>query len=130
MITADPRLREELRLCRDMGIPHSRFLSWPELDQDKAIALVRVEADTCPGCGTRPEEWEPAQGGDRNAYVATVHVCPGCQARGDAEREMQRRDDQSSGRYVALLPRAMAEERRLAAERKRAARAARMSGAT
>jgi hypothetical protein len=35
---------------------------------------------TCPQCGTRPDEWDPAQGGNRRAYLAEVEQCRGCQA--------------------------------------------------
>lgn len=128
MIKADPRLREELRLCQDMGIPHSRFLGWPELDQDKALAYAQVQAETCPQCNTRPEEWDPAVGGDRHAYAATVHICPGCQATGDMEHELRSRQDESSGRYVVLLPRHAAEERKRQADERRAARRRALTG--
>jgi hypothetical protein len=35
---------------------------------------------TCPQCGTRPDEWDPSKGGHRRAYLAEVDVCRGCQA--------------------------------------------------
>lgn len=31
-------------------------------------------------CGTRPEEWDPAQGGRRDAYEFLPDICPGCEA--------------------------------------------------
>ncbi|MCK9929319.1 hypothetical protein MXD62_19405 [Frankia sp. Mgl5] len=111
MIRADPRLREELRLCLQMGIPHSRFLGWDELDQDKAIAYAAYEREACPNCGTRADEWDPKQGGDASAYEAAVHTCPGCNIRGGTERQI-REGDESPGRYVVLIPRAVAEDRR------------------
>ena len=124
MIRADPRLREELRICHQMGLPHSRFLAWDELDQDKALAYAEYERAVCPGCGTRMEEWDPEQGGDRFAYAADVHTCPGCQTRGDLEHELSERDVQVSGRHVVLIPRTVAEEQRREADRRRAARMA------
>jgi len=37
------------------------------------------EAQTCSGCGTRAEEWDPEKGGSKVAYLPTEKVCPGCQ---------------------------------------------------
>lgn len=51
------------------------------------------ETSACSQCGTRPEEWDPARGGHRRAYLATVEVCRGCQAiaqRGESLSEEQR----------------------------------------
>lgn len=41
--------------------------------------LVR-ERQRCPSCGTRPEEWDPEQGGHRRAYLAQADICRGCEA--------------------------------------------------
>lgn len=38
-------------------MPHSRFLSWPDEDQDKAIAFLEYEAMRCSKCGSFPHEW-------------------------------------------------------------------------
>lgn len=65
----------ELAYCVPLGIPHSEFLSWPDVDQDKAIDFVQYQRGACPGCGTRREEWEA----DRFAYVAESERCPGCE---------------------------------------------------
>ena len=124
MIVADARLRAELALCHDRGVPHSRFLSWPEHDQDKALAYAAYKASVCQGCGTRADEWEPARGGDRHAYEAVAETCPGCQVRGDLERQLSDSGVEVSGRYVALVPRAEAERRRDEAAVRRARRAA------
>lgn len=124
MIVADGRFRAELALCHEWGIPHSRFLSWPELDQDKALAYHAYAESVCKGCGTRTAEWEPGQGGDRNAYVASTLTCPGCQVRGDLERQLRDADIEVSGRYVVLIPRAEADRR----QAERAARHARRAG--
>ncbi len=124
MIVADGRFRAELALCHSWGIPHSRFLSWPDLDQDKALAYADYQAGVCQGCGTRQAEWEPEHGGDRHAYVASAHTCPGCQVRGDLERQMRESDIEVSGRYVVLLPREEAERRQAELQARRAARRA------
>lgn len=116
MITADVGLREELALCREYRIRHSEFLSWPESDQDKALAYERYDRSVCV-CGTRREEWDPEAGGDRNAYVAMTDTCPGCQVRGDLEHDLRERDMAMSGQFVVLLPRA--EAKRLADDQAR-----------
>lgn len=64
--------------CAPRGIPHSRFLAWDPDDRDKAVAWMVRQSDTCPGCGTRGDEWDPARGGDRFAYEARIRQCPGC----------------------------------------------------
>ncbi len=35
---------------------------------------MRDKAETCPGCGTRAEEWEA----DEDAHVSDHYTCPGC----------------------------------------------------
>ncbi len=124
MIVADARFRSELALCHDRGIPHSRFLSWAELDQDKALAYAAYKASVCQGCGTRAAEWEPEKGGDKHAYAAATSTCPGCQVRGDLERHLSDSGLEVSGRYVVLLPRAEAERRSEQAAERRARREA------
>lgn len=46
----DPRLAAEVGYCADYGIPHTQFLTWPERDQDLALAHAVRAADRCPGC--------------------------------------------------------------------------------
>lgn len=65
-----------MAVCAAYRLPHSRFLAWSEDDRNKAIAWYLRERDTCPSCGTRPEEWD---GGRRRAYRATEHRCHGCE---------------------------------------------------
>lgn len=100
-LNADPQLELELRVCDHYRISHSQFLSWSEDDRDKAIWMFIRERQTCQQCGTRPEEWDPAQGGDRDAYHAVVTVCRGCQER---ESRLDTLTDAQRGRgvYVGL----------------------------
>jgi hypothetical protein len=69
--------------CGPRGIPHSVFLGgppgWTPDDRDKALAWQEMQRQTCTSCGTRPEEWDPEDGGDRAAYLYEVVVCPGCE---------------------------------------------------
>lgn len=78
------RLREEMDYCAPLGIPHSRFLSWDELDQDKALAWQREQRKVCPGCGTRAEQWER----DPFALVASARRCRGCESIAQAREQV------------------------------------------
>ncbi|HEX6468621.1 MAG TPA: hypothetical protein VF069_05945 [Streptosporangiaceae bacterium] len=66
--------------CGPRALPLSTFLSWPASDQDAALAWQQHEAQRCGGCGTHPHDWDADHGGDRHAYVAVIHECPGCVA--------------------------------------------------
>lgn len=71
-------------MCEVYRIPHSHFLGgplvWTQADRDKAIHHQVLKAETCSGCGTHPDDWDPAKGGHRQAYVAKVDRCAGCAA--------------------------------------------------
>jgi hypothetical protein len=101
-------LRADLRLCDRWGIPHSHFLGgpneWSDLDRAKAHAYADYMLTVCPQCGTRPDEWDPEQGGDRAAYVADFHVCPGCSVTGELAGQVNR-DEHVPGRSITLVRR-------------------------
>lgn len=67
-----------MAVCAAYQIPHSAFLAWDSDDRDKAITWHLRQAETCPRCGTRPDEWEPERGGRRHAYVGEIRQCTGC----------------------------------------------------
>jgi hypothetical protein len=67
--------------CGPLGIPLSVFLGWPEDDQDAALQWQAREHQKCSGCGTHPSEWNPSEGGSRQAYRAALEMCPGCATR-------------------------------------------------
>ena len=98
------RLREELDYCVPLGIPHSRFLSWSEEDQDKALAYLREMAQVCSDCGTRGAEWVD----DKFAYIGDSVRCSGCEVLAQERRNVP---DGAGGVRVRLLPRAVAELR-------------------
>lgn len=93
---------EELAYCVPNGIPHSRFLSWEEDDQDKALAYVRDKALVCNGCGTKRSEWSE----DRHAFIAQQRRCPGCER---LEMERDNVPPDAKGVQFFLVPRALAE---------------------
>ena len=64
--------------CGPRGIPLSRFLAWPQSDQDAALAWQAREATRCPSCGTHEADWDAGEGGRRDAWVHAVRVCQGC----------------------------------------------------
>lgn len=74
-------------------------------DQDKALAWTSEQAQKCSGCGTRPDEWDPAQGGSRHAYSAEPRRCLGCELLAQAQRDLQREEEADTlGVRLALIP--------------------------
>lgn len=69
--------------CGPRGVPHSHFLGgpavWSDMDREKALAWQDKDRRTCGGCGTRREQWDTKQGGDRRAFIADIDICPGCE---------------------------------------------------
>ncbi len=84
-----------------LGLPHSKFLSWTPLDQDKALAWRRAQAELCQGCGTRSSEWAK----DRFAYVGQTRYCPGCEI---LEQERENIREGVQGVTVHLVPKDLA----------------------
>lgn len=66
-----------------MGISHSHFLGgppqWTDADRAKALESARWQRSVCSSCGTREQDWNPAEGGREDAYDVTVWRCPGCE---------------------------------------------------
>ncbi|WP_017585479.1 hypothetical protein [Nocardiopsis ganjiahuensis] len=75
-------------MARFYRISHSAFLGWPKRDRDLALWAHIREMETCSGCGTRAEEWDPDRGGSRTAYLPTVSACPGCQRIGERQAHL------------------------------------------
>lgn len=92
-------------MCEAYRISHSHFLGgppeWTQADRDKAVWYQLRKAETCSSCGTHPDEWDPAKGGDRHAYAAAVHRCPGCAQleQGQAAQE----NDPNKGRGEKII---------------------------
>jgi len=72
--------------CAPIGLPHSQFLAWARDDRDKAIVWTLRQSQACPQCGTRPDEWDPEQGGHDDAYVTELHQCWGCDTAAQTEK--------------------------------------------
>lgn len=70
---------------------HSEFLAYSAADRDGAIWQYVRDRNTCQ-CGTRPEEWDPEQGGSRAAYFPEIVLCQGCVG-------IERTQEQIRGQY-------------------------------
>lgn len=97
-----------MELCNQWGMPHSQFKgrgdgTWSDLDRRKALAHADYQRHLCTSCGTRPEEWDEALGGDEDAYRATTHRCIGCQLIADKQKDVPD-GDEGHGVKVLLIP--------------------------
>ena len=88
-LRADPAFALEVGWCADHGLPHSALLEWDPIDRSKLIAHLLEKAARCPSCGTAEWEWDPKQGGSRDAHHAEVRMCMGCYHRSNAESDEQ-----------------------------------------
>lgn len=106
-------------MCQTYQIPHSQFLGgpprWTDLDRVKALAFAAWQREACPDCGTRPQEWVPALGGDRDAYVADYTYCPGCARLRELEKSVED-TDRARGIHLHLVPLEVALARQDAAD--------------
>ena len=92
-----------MEYCGPRGIPLSRFLAWKPEDQDAALQWQARRSQTCSGCGTHPDEWNPKAGGHRQAYVPVLEMCPGCYAR-DGKADTDEAKGAGPGLRVTLRP--------------------------
>lgn len=107
----DPQLKLELDYCVPRGIPHEGvFLTWSKSDRDKALSWMVWQMELCAECQTRAAEWDPKQGGHRNAYVPEIRGCEGCIARGRLDNDPALK--QAKGRRVVLVRNPLARRRR------------------
>lgn len=77
-------------VCELYRIPYSAFLRWDVDDRHKAVMHRMWRAGQCQRCGTHPREWDPAEGGHVDAYVAEQDECKGCAQQERAQRELDR----------------------------------------
>ena len=106
-MSADGQLMIEMAVCAEYRMPHSAFLEWNQDDRDKAIWYLRRQREACGDCGTRPSEWDESQGGHRNAYVARIEHCRGCEVRQSGQRALDSNQKHyPKGSRVALRPKA------------------------
>lgn len=62
--------------CGPRGIPLSVFLSWPQDDQQAALAWQLHENRRCRDCGTHPEDWP--RDPKKHRHHVEIHRCEGC----------------------------------------------------
>jgi hypothetical protein len=90
--------------CGPLGIPHSRFLTWSEDDQQKALWWKARQRQTCPNCSTHPDDWNEDLDGRRDAYTGEIQTCPGCRERQRVEADLERdRRDTPHAHYGARV---------------------------
>lgn len=94
----------EMDYCGPLGLRHSEFHSWPQDDQDKAIAWTLGKARRCGQCGTVSDDWLDEEGEYREPppYLAKSKLCGGCQAIHDKMDLIP--DDRKSFTHVYLEP--------------------------
>lgn len=79
------------------------FLGWDVDDRDKALWWLIFQRQTCPSCGTRPDEFDEARGGDMHAYVAEPRHCRGCEIKAQGDEWFEKhRSEYRRGTYVRL----------------------------
>lgn len=67
--------------CGPRGIDwDGDFLARSQASRDAALLWQQDRNETCSGCGTHPDDWDPDRGGHERAFVATVIDCQGCRA--------------------------------------------------
>lgn len=93
-----------MEYCGPLGIPHSKFLTWPEDDQDKAIAHLLHGRSQCGQCGTNPQDWVDEEGipVEPVPYVAEAIRCYGCSAIAEVRQDIP--SDMSNEYHVFLRP--------------------------
>jgi hypothetical protein len=72
---------------------------WLDTDRGYALAWSRNKSETCPHCGTRPDEWAEARGLDDELepYEADTHFCRGCQLLAEEAQALPKGED---GRHM------------------------------
>lgn len=93
--------------CGPRGIPHSLFASWERADRDKALWWHIRQAQTCPSCGTHPDDWAD----DPWAFEAAPTHCRGCEVKGQADEDFEKhRKEYRRGTSIQLRRPPPAEE--------------------
>lgn len=92
--------------CGPQGISHSHFLGGPPIftaeDREKAIWWSIHERQRCQECGTRPDEWDPEQGGNDHAYHHELRKCWGCVEKAKGQKKIT---DKMGAGVTAVLAR-------------------------
>lgn len=114
----DDALRIEMDVCTSLGVSHSHFLGGPpcftQQDRDLAVAQELRRLATCPGCGTRDDEWKR----DPDAYIPdAIGRDKGCEVKALTEAQLTP-EDREAGVHVILEPRAVVEAREAAEEQR------------
>jgi hypothetical protein len=102
-----------MEYCGPRGIPHSMFLGretgpqWTDDDREKALWWLIHDREKCPNCGTRPDEFDPEEGGDPHAYEWHSSHCRGCEIRAQGDDWLARGQKQGElrrGTSIRIRP--------------------------
>ncbi len=91
-----------MAVCATYGMAHSAFKAWDQLDQDKALAWHRRQAEKCTGCGIHPEVTDPERGGRPDALRLTSRLCPTCEISDRTAEEYNK--NREPGEYRVWVP--------------------------
>lgn len=91
-------MRARMAYCGPRGIPLSRFLGWPVDDQQAAMAWMAEDRLRCSQCGTAEWEWDE----NPDAYLATAHLCKGCNRVGTQRRNVDKQAEAFPGLQIRL----------------------------
>lgn len=73
---------------------------WTEEDRAWALALLQVEADSCPDCG---QPWSEASAADNEyAYSVELHRCHACSTGARAVAAFQKNNGDPAGIHVLI----------------------------
>lgn len=102
-----------MAVCAEYRVPHSEFLLWSELDQDKALAYYRFKQSVCTQCGTEENTWVVRDEEGRTRPILPpplepeTYRCFGCELIQKAQADVP---NEEKGVYVRLTPTTEQEE--------------------
>lgn len=96
LLRRNPRRALELRASMQMGIPLSKFLGWPEADQDLVLAALDEDANRC-SCGAPMEDTKKI-----GRFRVEYRTCSVCRMRDDAQQEIP--SEQRAYTHVEMIP--------------------------
>lgn len=89
-----------MNYCGPRGIDwEGDFLARSQASRDASLLWQQDRDETCTGCGTHPDDWDPKRGGHLRAFVATVIDCHGCAA--IAARQKRLEKEVETGTYTS-----------------------------
>lgn len=82
---------------------HDEFLSWPDMEQDKALAWLLHKRELCPGCGFPLDE--TTDDAHRHEWEEQPLWCNACERRESARQIESQATSDTSGRLWTVVRR-------------------------